>query len=209
MERWSLRNAGRTLPRHFVVLAAVHGNLGLPGWRLFRVLTLLSPFSYSSSSLIGLLASVDVKQQNLTQRSDNNRASLKPTWRLDARRWHHSLPVPIAIHRTYCSHVKAPEVDPCLTSHPWHCRRPSGRWVAAECGVLRSSRLRGARAELRADRSGQGQRCRSRVQVAGSAAILPASVTWSLPGGPGPLLQVQQLFWLPAGQWILFWLFAR
>ena len=46
-----------------VVLAAVHGSLGLPGWRLFRGFTLLSPFSHSSPSLIGLLASVDVKQQ--------------------------------------------------------------------------------------------------------------------------------------------------
>ena len=27
-----------------VVLAAVHGSLGLPGWRLFRGFTLLSPF---------------------------------------------------------------------------------------------------------------------------------------------------------------------
>ena len=62
MVRWSLRNAGRTP----VVLAAVHGSLGLPGWRLFRGLTLLSPFSHSSPSLIGLLASVDVKQQQLT-----------------------------------------------------------------------------------------------------------------------------------------------
>ena len=42
--RWSLRNAGRTLPLHPVVLAAVHGSLGLPGWRLFRGFTLLSLF---------------------------------------------------------------------------------------------------------------------------------------------------------------------
>ena len=35
-----------TLPNeHPVVPAAVHGSLGLPGWRLFRGLTLLSPFS--------------------------------------------------------------------------------------------------------------------------------------------------------------------
>ena len=52
--------------KHFVVLAAVHGSLGLPGWRLFREFTLLSPFSDSSSSLIGLLASVDIKQQKHT-----------------------------------------------------------------------------------------------------------------------------------------------
>ena len=39
--RWSLRNAGRTLSLH-LVLAAVHGSLGLPGWRLFRGFTLLS-----------------------------------------------------------------------------------------------------------------------------------------------------------------------
>ena len=42
----------------------VHGSLGLPGWRLFRGFTLLSPFSHSSPSLIGLLASVDIKQQS-------------------------------------------------------------------------------------------------------------------------------------------------
>ena len=35
---WSLRNAGRTL------WAAVHGSFGLPGLRLFRGFTLLSPF---------------------------------------------------------------------------------------------------------------------------------------------------------------------
>ena len=58
--RWSLRNAGRTLPLHSVVLAAVHGSLGLPGWRPFRGFTLLSPFSLS------LLASADVKQQSLS-----------------------------------------------------------------------------------------------------------------------------------------------
>ena len=52
--------------RHFVVLAAVHGSLGLPGWRLFRGFTLLSHFSHSSPSLIGLLASVDVKQHVLS-----------------------------------------------------------------------------------------------------------------------------------------------
>ena len=40
--RWSLRNAGWTLPKHSVVLTAVHGSLGLPGWRLFRGFTLLS-----------------------------------------------------------------------------------------------------------------------------------------------------------------------
>ena len=49
-----------------MVLAAVHGSLGLPGWRLFRGFTLLSPFSHSSPSLIGLLASVEVKQQSLS-----------------------------------------------------------------------------------------------------------------------------------------------
>ena len=49
-----------------VVLAAVHGSLGLPGWHLFRGFTFLSPFSHSSPSLIGLLASVDAKQQKLT-----------------------------------------------------------------------------------------------------------------------------------------------
>ena len=59
MVRWSLRGAGRCL--NIVVLAAVHGSLGLPGWRRFRGFTLLSPFSHSSPSLIGLLASVDVK----------------------------------------------------------------------------------------------------------------------------------------------------
>ena len=53
---------------HSVVLAAVHGSLGLPGWRLFRGFTLLSPFSHSSPSLIDLLASVDVKQQKLRER---------------------------------------------------------------------------------------------------------------------------------------------
>ena len=58
--RWSLRNAGRTLPLHSVVLAAVHGSLGLPGWRPFRGFTLLSPFSPS------LLAYADVKQQSLS-----------------------------------------------------------------------------------------------------------------------------------------------
>ena len=47
----------------FFVLAAVHGILGLPGWRLFGGFTFLSPFSHSSRSLIGLHASVDVKQQ--------------------------------------------------------------------------------------------------------------------------------------------------
>ena len=62
--RWSQRNAGRTLPQHFVVLAAVYGSLGLPGWRLFRGFTLLSPFYHTSRSLIGLHASVDVKQKN-------------------------------------------------------------------------------------------------------------------------------------------------
>ena len=31
-----------------VILAAVHGSLGLPGWRLFRGFTLLSPFSHST-----------------------------------------------------------------------------------------------------------------------------------------------------------------
>ena len=53
--------------KNLVVPAAVHGSLGLPGWRLFRGFTLLSPFSHSSPSLtmIGLLASVDVKQQKL------------------------------------------------------------------------------------------------------------------------------------------------
>ena len=53
--------------RNTVVLAAVHGNLGLPGWRLFRGFTLLSPFSHSSPSIIGLLASLGVKQQSLSQ----------------------------------------------------------------------------------------------------------------------------------------------
>ena len=51
---------------HFAVLAAVHGSLGLPGWRLFRGFTLLSPIFHSSPSLIGLLASVDVKQQSIS-----------------------------------------------------------------------------------------------------------------------------------------------
>ena len=32
---------------HFAVLAAVHGSLGLPGWRLFRGFTLLSPIFHS------------------------------------------------------------------------------------------------------------------------------------------------------------------
>ena len=40
---WSLRNAGRTQPQHFVVLTAVFGRLDLPGSRLFRGFTLLSP----------------------------------------------------------------------------------------------------------------------------------------------------------------------
>ena len=31
-----------------VFLAAVHGSVGLPGWRLFGGFTLLSPFSHSS-----------------------------------------------------------------------------------------------------------------------------------------------------------------
>ena len=54
----------RTLPNeHPVVLAAVHGSLGLSGWRLFRGFTLLSPLSHSSPSLKGLLGSVDAKQQ--------------------------------------------------------------------------------------------------------------------------------------------------
>ena len=57
----SLHNAG-----YFAVLAAVHGSLGLSSWRLFRAFTLLSPFSHSSPSLIGLLASVDIKQQSLS-----------------------------------------------------------------------------------------------------------------------------------------------
>ena len=35
---------GRKTKGHSVVLAAVHGSLGLPGWRLFRGFTLLSPF---------------------------------------------------------------------------------------------------------------------------------------------------------------------
>ena len=60
---------GRKTKGHSVVLAAVHDSLGLPGWRLFRGFTLLSPFSHSSPSLIGPLASVDVKQQTLTQRT--------------------------------------------------------------------------------------------------------------------------------------------
>ena len=70
---WSLRNAGRTLPQYPVVLAAVHGSLGLPGWRLFRGFTPLSPFSHSSPSLIGLLASVDVKQQKTKGRGVSSR----------------------------------------------------------------------------------------------------------------------------------------
>ena len=41
---------------HCVVLAAVHGSLGLPGWRLFRGFTLLPPFSHSSPSLTGLFS---------------------------------------------------------------------------------------------------------------------------------------------------------
>ena len=43
--------------------------IGLPGWHLFRGFTLLSPFSHSSPSVIGLLASVDVKQHNFTHSS--------------------------------------------------------------------------------------------------------------------------------------------
>ena len=59
------------------VLVAVHGSLGLPGFRLFRGFTLLSPFSHSPfivqelcesrggrpglSVLTSLLVSVDVK----------------------------------------------------------------------------------------------------------------------------------------------------
>ena len=46
----------------FVVLAAVRGILGLPGWRLTPVFTLLPHFPASSPSLVGHLASVDVKQ---------------------------------------------------------------------------------------------------------------------------------------------------
>ena len=37
------RNTGRTLPQHSVVLAAVRGSLGLPGWRLSRDFTFLFP----------------------------------------------------------------------------------------------------------------------------------------------------------------------
>ena len=51
---------------HCLNILLFHGSLGLPGWRLFRGFTLLSPCSHSSPSLIGLLASVDVKQQKLT-----------------------------------------------------------------------------------------------------------------------------------------------
>ena len=47
-----------------VVLAAVHGSLGLPGWRLSRGFTLLS-FSHSSPSLIGLLALSNKVSQSL------------------------------------------------------------------------------------------------------------------------------------------------
>ena len=61
--RGTVVTAPWTLPEHFVVLAAVHGSLGLSGWCLSRGFTLLPPFSHSSPSLIGLLASVDVKQQ--------------------------------------------------------------------------------------------------------------------------------------------------
>ena len=47
----------------FVVLAAVHGSLGLLGWRLSRAFTLSFPFSPLSLSLIAShLASMDVKQ---------------------------------------------------------------------------------------------------------------------------------------------------
>ena len=47
-----------------VVLAAVHGSLGLPGWRLSRGFTLLA-FSHSSPSLIGLLALSNKVSQSL------------------------------------------------------------------------------------------------------------------------------------------------
>ena len=53
---------GHRLKIIFNVLEAVHGSLGLPGRRLSRGFTLLSPFSHSSPSLIGILASVDFKQ---------------------------------------------------------------------------------------------------------------------------------------------------
>ena len=59
--RWDSNCLGAVVT---VVLAAVHGSLGLPGWRLFRGFTLLSPFPTRPRPFsIGLLASVDVKQQ--------------------------------------------------------------------------------------------------------------------------------------------------
>ena len=54
--------------------SGIHSSLGLLGWRLFQGLTLLSPFSHLSLSLIGLLASMDVWQQKLTL--INRRSSL-------------------------------------------------------------------------------------------------------------------------------------
>ena len=53
----------------FVVLAAVHGSLGLPGWRLSRAFTLYFPLSPLSPSLIAShLASMDVQQNNSSVR---------------------------------------------------------------------------------------------------------------------------------------------
>ena len=68
--RWSLRNAGRTLPLINIPLVWRWSTAAL----VFRVgaclevykFTLLSSFPHSSPSLIGLLASVDVKQQSLS-----------------------------------------------------------------------------------------------------------------------------------------------
>ena len=48
----------------FVVLAAVHGVLGLPGWRLRLSLHTFVPLPPLSPSLINILLSVDVKQNN-------------------------------------------------------------------------------------------------------------------------------------------------
>ena len=59
--RWSLRNAGRTL-----VLLFWRRSTAALVFRVGACFALLSPFSHSSPSLIGLLASVDVKQQKLT-----------------------------------------------------------------------------------------------------------------------------------------------
>ena len=66
--RWLLRNAGRTLPYILMFWRRSTAALVFRVGACFEVsLTLMFPFSHSSPSLIGLLASVDVKQQSLSQ----------------------------------------------------------------------------------------------------------------------------------------------